>query len=587
MTKPFESYDYSDLMLGYTTFLKSQDVFKDYNFDGSGIRELLRLLAFDTQQRAFQNNFSSNELNLGTASIRENAVSLAANYGYVSTGKTSAKMVVDIIVTPKDVPESNSLTMKKDVKFFANKNNVILFFSPDKEYTSNLTNGVFKFSNITLVQGSWAYAAFDVTGNSVIESFVLPNKNIDVTKTTVQVRANEGASTYAVYNRYTNGFDLGKNAKIFFTRENRKGFFEIEFGDNKFASRLQYGNFVLVEYLVTDGLNGNEIASVTPAGGIDNYFDIQINTIQKSYLGADAESIEAIRRAAPLSFAHQGSAVAVRNYEGLTKDLFPGIKDVVAWGGEDNIPVRTGTVFVAGVYANQDGLTPTQKNDIAQELKKYNVGTIEVAVVDAQYTYLNLKTHIRFNPNQTLLLSGNIQNKTTDLLRVYSQSNLERFKAFFDKSKLSEFINHIDSSIRGNVTIVSFEKRLTPTINFSGTYTFKFQTGIKEGSVNISGFWVDSEDLFGTVSFSMKDVGGKLVLYKTIIETNISLKIADIGNVNYVDGVIDIIGFRPNAVTSYVAITISPASVDESAKTIGQEIFKIGSISVSTEKVYD
>lgn len=587
MSKSFESYDYADLMLGYATFLKSQEVFKDYNFDGSGIRELLRLLAYDTQQRAFQNNFSSNELNLGTASIRENVVSLASNYGYVSTGKTSAKMTVNIVVTPKDTPETNTLTLKKDVKFFSNKNNTILFFSPDKEYTATLTDGKFEFADVTLLQGSWAYAAFDVTGNNVVESFVLPNKNVDITKTTVQVRANEGASTYEVFTRYSNGFDLGKNAKIFFTRENRKGFFEIEFGDNKFAAKLQYGNFVLVEYLVTDGLDGNEISAVTPAGGIDNYFDIQVNTIQKSYLGADSESIEVIRRSAPLSFAHQGSAVAVRNYEGLTRDLFPGIKDVVAWGGEDNIPIRTGTVFVAGVYANQDGLTPTQKSDIANELKKYNVGTIDVSVVDAQYTYLNLKTLVRFNPKQTLLLSSNIQTKTTDLLRVYSQASLEKFRAFFDKSKLSEFINHIDSSIRGNVTTVAFEKRFVPTVNFSGTYTFKFQTGIKENTVEIKGFWVDSQDLFGTVVFSMKDLNGKLVLYKTYVETGIQTKVTDIGNVNYASGVIDIIGFRPNAISSFVSVNVSPAGVDESANTIGQEIFKIGNIEVSTEKVYD
>lgn len=586
-TKPFDSYDYGDLLVGYTTFLKSQDTFKDYNFEGSGLKEILRLLAYDTQQRAFQNNFTSNELNLGTSSIRENAVSLAANLGYISTGKSSARMTVDILVTPKDIPESNTLTLKKDVKFFSNKNGQVIFFSVDKEYTSTLNGGVFRFTNVTLVQGVWSYAAFKVSSNSVVESFVIPNKGVDVAKTTVQVRENENSSSYVVHTRYQNAYDLGKDANIFFTRENRSGLFELEFGDGKFARKLSYGNFILVEYLVTEGSKGNEISVVTAAGGIDNYFDIQITTTQKSYLGSDEESIETIRRSAPLSFANQGNAVTVKDYEGITRDLFSGISDVVAWGGEDNIPIRTGTVFVAVVYPNQDGLTLTQKNDIQNTLKKYNIGTILVSVVDAKYTFLNIETTIRFNPNQTLLLDDNVQSKAKDFLTSYSKDVLEHFKVFFDKSKLVEFINNIDPSIRGNVTSVTYEKRFVPTVNFPGTYNFIFQTGIKPGSVSITGFWMDSPEPFGTVSFSIEDQDGVLYLYKKNISTGLSTKVSSTGSVNYTSGSLDVIGFSPSTTLSYVAIKASPASSDESIQSFGQEIFKINGINVTTEKVYD
>ncbi len=587
-TKPFASYDYDDMVVAYSAFLKSQETFKDYNFEGSGMKELIRLLAFDTQQRAFQNNFVSNELNLGTSSIRENAVSLASNLGYVSTGKTAAKMNVTIKVTPKDLPETNTLTLKKDVKFFSNINGKVIFFSPDKEYTSTYLNSTFVFEDVTLVQGVWTFSAFTASGNNVVESFTLPNKGVDINFTTVQVRDNIDSTQYTVHKRFESAYDLGKDSAIFFTRENRKGFFEIEFGEGKFAKKLSYGNLVLVEYLVTDGADGNGIVVVTPASGVDNYFDVQVSTLQNSYLGADEEPIETIRRATPLSNASQGSATTVKDYEGIVRSLFSGLQDVVAWGGEDNVPTRTGTVFISVVYPNQNGLTLIQKNDIKTALKKYNVGTVLVDVVDANYTYLNVSTLVRFNPNQTLLLGENIQQKTKDALIVYSRNELEKFKGYFDKSKLIEYINNIDASIKGNVTSVSFEKRFVPALNFSGTYSFRFQTGIKPGSVLLQGFWVDSPEIFGTVTFFIKDDNfGKLILWKKDISSGTEFSMGQIGNVNYDSGIVDLVGFSPNTIADYVTVETQTAQTDESSDTLGQEVFKINNTVVTSVKVYD
>ena len=42
--------DFEDIKTSLKQYLKNQDQFKDYNFDGSGLQVMLNLLAYDAQQ---------------------------------------------------------------------------------------------------------------------------------------------------------------------------------------------------------------------------------------------------------------------------------------------------------------------------------------------------------------------------------------------------------------------------------------------------------------------------------------------------------------------------------------------------------
>ena len=63
--------DFNSIKNNLKTYLQSQDTFKDYNFEGSGLSVLLDILAFNTQYNAFYLNMVANEmfLEIGRAHV--------------------------------------------------------------------------------------------------------------------------------------------------------------------------------------------------------------------------------------------------------------------------------------------------------------------------------------------------------------------------------------------------------------------------------------------------------------------------------------------------------------------------------------
>ena len=72
-------------------FLSSQDKFKDYNFEGSGLSILLDLLAYNTHYMSFYNNMIANEMFLDTAVLRNSIVSHAKMLGYTPSSTIGSR----------------------------------------------------------------------------------------------------------------------------------------------------------------------------------------------------------------------------------------------------------------------------------------------------------------------------------------------------------------------------------------------------------------------------------------------------------------------------------------------------------------
>ena len=67
----------------FKRYLQSQDQFRDYNFDGSGISVLLDLLAYNTYYNSFYLNMVASDAVLSTAQKRNSVVNLANSLNYV------------------------------------------------------------------------------------------------------------------------------------------------------------------------------------------------------------------------------------------------------------------------------------------------------------------------------------------------------------------------------------------------------------------------------------------------------------------------------------------------------------------------
>lgn len=584
MSQTYTSNDFDDIMNSLVLFMRNQDEFKDMNFDGSAIRELLRVLAFNSQQQAFQNNFVYNELQLDSAQLRQNVASIASRLGYLPSSPTAAKLRVNITVAPSDPTSAPaSLVLTSDNQFYSTKDGVTYIFSPDQSYSATLAGGVYLFTNVQLLQGIWTINGFMVQTQYGNESYVIPNSGIDTSTLQVTVRTSETSADQVTYNQFKTAYDLGPTSNIFFIRENRDALYEFKFGDGTFANRLNYGNVITARYLVTQGSYGNNISGLSPVASIGGFYDIVISQVDtRSYGGADQETIDSIRTLAPISFATSGNAVTPGDYVALSKKLFPETADAIAWGGEDNIPPRYGYTFLSVIPKNSDVLSDAQKTALVSLLKQYNVGSVTPIVVDPIYTYINVASTVKYKVANLTISTDVLAAKVADYCRNYSANKMEVFGGTLEMSNFSDFINTIDAAIVGNYTLVSYEKRFVPILNVEGSYTIPFSHKVTPGTIKITGFTVADAGATGFTYSLYDDGSGNIKLQKTSVTGTIQMD-GSFGKVDYNQGLISINGFKPNLLTDFyvtVACSCNPTD-DQSMVGVRNSILKFNTINVT------
>ena len=93
-------------------YLKSQDRFKDYDFEGSNMNVLLDLLSYNTFHNAFYLNMVGSEMFLDSAQLRDSVISHTKELNYLPKSFTSAKAIVDITVVSTDLTKQSLIIPK-------------------------------------------------------------------------------------------------------------------------------------------------------------------------------------------------------------------------------------------------------------------------------------------------------------------------------------------------------------------------------------------------------------------------------------------------------------------------------------------
>ena len=107
--------DFDDIKDNLKTFLRAQNTFKDYDFEGSGMNILLDTLAYNTHYLAYNANMVANEMFLDSAQIRNNIVSRAKMLGYTPRSAQGASATIQLNVIPST--SVDSLTVAKNTSF--------------------------------------------------------------------------------------------------------------------------------------------------------------------------------------------------------------------------------------------------------------------------------------------------------------------------------------------------------------------------------------------------------------------------------------------------------------------------------------
>ena len=83
--------DFENIKQSLKTYLQRSGEFEDYDFEASGLNNILDVLAYNTHFNALIANFSLNEAYLNTAQLRSSVVSIATSLGYKIRSRAASR----------------------------------------------------------------------------------------------------------------------------------------------------------------------------------------------------------------------------------------------------------------------------------------------------------------------------------------------------------------------------------------------------------------------------------------------------------------------------------------------------------------
>jgi len=493
--------DFDTIKSNLRAFLQDQTQFSDYNFEGSGFAVLLDTLAYNTHYLGFNANMLANELYLDSADIRKNIVSLAKMLGYTPSSPKAPVANVDILLNNAS---GTSVTMNKGTTFTSTIDGISYEFVTNADTTITPSNGVYRFSDINIYEGTLVTYRYTVDSTDVDQKFIIPSVNADTStlKVTVQTSAvDTSLTTYTLANGLKS---LTSTSKAYFLQETDTGKFQVYFGDGVLGQNLSDGNIVILEYIVTNKTEANGTSTFTLTGSIDGFTNVSITTNSSAQGGAESESKESIRYNAPLQYTAQDRAVTTTDYETLVRSIYPNALSISAWGGEDDETPVYGVVKIAIKAASGSTLTNSTKQNIITSLRPYNVASVRPEIVDPEITSVLLSVNAKFDKKSTSKTAETLQSEVIDAISDFNTNTLQRFDGVFRYSKLTGIIDDVDSSILSNITTLEIRKTFAPTLNSSTKYDVYFRNAIynphtgHEPILSSSGFTVsgDSREMF-------------------------------------------------------------------------------------------
>ena len=564
--------DFDAIKVNLKNFLSKQSEFSDYNFEGSGFAILLDLLAYNTHYLGFNANMLANEMYLDSADIRANIVSLAKMLGYTPTSAKAPVASLDIIVNG---PVGTTLVMDKGTTFTTSVDGTTYNYITNEEISTSPVDGVFKFSNVSVYEGTATQFRYTVDEQDPDQKFIIPSANADTSTLKVKVQTSLQDATSTTFTPVTGLTKLSEDSAIYFLNETETGKFQVTFGDGVLGRKLQQGNIVILDYIVSNKSLSNGAKTFTPAGTIGGFSDIQVTTKSVSQGGSEAETKESIRYNAPLQYTAQDRAVTTSDYEGKVLSIYPNAQSVSAWGGEDDETPVYGVVKIAIKAASGSTLTTQTKKDIVDRLKEYNVGSITPQIVDPEVTSILLTCNAKFDAASTTKDAETLKSDIITKLTNYNTSTLQKFDSVFRYSKVVKEIDDADVSILSNITTLKIRKSFAPTLNSSLKYNVYFRNALYNphtghnstmgGILSSTGFKVNGSDL---EQFLDDDGQGNVRRYYLSGATRVYTNSTQ-GTIDYSTGAITINSLQVTTISnirgsasSVIELTVQPSSND-------------------------
>jgi len=446
------------------TFLKNQDRFKDFDYEGSNMNVLLDVLSYNTFYNTYYYNMAVSEMFLDSATQRNSVISHAKELNYLPTSKRSSAAKVNLSITYPNNP-SNYFSIPEGTALIGRCGNKTYNFLTDKAYSAirSLTNtSIFTVNDVDIYEGRI------ISENLSITDTVLSNSGIDTRSLRVNVNNTEHTYRSDIY-----GAD--ETDKVFYLQPENDSKYSIQFGENRFGAQPTITDNIVATYRVAAGASANGVTSLT-LGAFGGASSISVTLTAQSSGGREAEDIESIRTFAPKASQIQERAITRKDYETILRSRFPNIQAISVYGGDEVNPPQFGKVIISVDVIGGEGVADYEIANFQRYLSDKVPLTIEPIFVPAKFLFVNAVINITYDPNMTSKSAALIQTEINSAVIDYQDKNLNDFNKTFRQSRLAAFLDSSDVSIVSTDIVAKPIIEYVPDLGQSRSPAFSFES---------------------------------------------------------------------------------------------------------------
>jgi hypothetical protein len=560
--------DFNNIKNSLKEFFQQQDEFKDYNFEASGLSNILDVLAYNTHYQALFVNYALNESYLSTAQLRSSLVSIAEALGYIPRSRTASTALVNLTVNLSSLTtQPSSIEINKGKKFSGSFDGFEFEFTTQEDVIAFNVGGLYQFetlagsNDIPIKEGVNKTKTFIVGSYEENETYVIPDVNLDTSTVVVKVFPQGETEQFTEFTNIARATELSSQSTLYTLRESPNGYYEINFGDGNALGQLPTsGDRVVVEYVSSSGgaANGVQVFTANSPFVFNSVeYNIDVVTINPSSGGAEKEERESIRRNAPFRYAAQNRMVTATDYSSLIlREYGSFIRDIIAWGGEENVFREFGVTFVSVLFNNDvpESTQQTIRDQIVSLVEDFAVITFDVRFSEPELTYLELTTTFVYDPEVSVTTLASTESSIRAAIAAYSDTNINLFNGVYRRSNLLTQIDDVSAGVKNSATTARMQKRQNVSLTSLNTFISEFPVQIG-----------------ATITSDTFTQNGRRVLLRStngstvqVVDQSTGDVVVDlIGQVSQTEGTVSITGLRVDGLLEgvpYLRIYAEPAN---------------------------
>jgi hypothetical protein len=569
--------DFESIKNNLKVFFQAKSEFADYNFEASGLSNLLDVLAYNTHYNALIANFALNESYLSTAQLRSSLVSLAEGIGYIPKSRTSSRAVVNLSINTGDLAgRPASLSLPAGTTFTSTIGDTTYTYQTNEVVTATEEGGGFyEFKNLAgssdiyIYEGIFKSKTFFVGSDAANVVYIIPDKNLDLETVVIKIYETATSTSYTTYNSLVKATIINENSTLYILKEASNGYYELAFSDGTTLGKTPLaGNKIVVEYLSVSGPDANKAqvfqASARVTVTDSNTYNLNVNTIVDSMGGAEKEELESIRKNAPFQYASQNRMVTAVDYSSLVLRNFPSIiKDIKSWGGEDALNPKYGTIFMSIVF--NDDVTLAEQLIVKQQVldlsEQLSVISFDLEFDDPITTWIESGVFFQFNPRLTSQSVNSTRDQIASVVSEYFTENTGKFERAFRRSNMLTLIDEVSPAVLSSRADIKMQQRIVPLLDNTNDFALRYPAPIA----------IPDDDQYTVVS-SPFNYNGRICnirnrLSSTTLEiialSDLAVVVDNIGSYNPATGTLNLVAFEPNEILggfNYLKISVVPAN---------------------------